>query len=88
MHNAPLSLRASPQLLLPLPPMAPCPAQVQAELVWLWRQHPLWPQRYSTVEALMADNQLTARALWACARQLVVQRQRELQRLHRPQTTT
>jgi hypothetical protein len=72
------------QQLLPLEPQPPSPAQVHAELVRQWRSRLRWQQRWASVEDLLARAE-TARALQACARQLLLQRQRE--GLRRQRTT-
>lgn len=65
------------QQLLPLEPQPPCPEEVQQELLRLWRRLPRWRQRYSSPQELLDANPDTAKALQACARQSLVQRQRE-----------
>lgn len=77
------------QQALPLDPPPPSPAAVQAELKRLWRARPLWQRRWPSLEALLGEP-WRAKALMACAQQLLVQRQREA--LHggrrlRPTTT-
>ena len=64
------------QQCLPLEAQPPSPAQVHAELVRQWRSRLRWQQRWRSVEELLAGAE-TARALQACARQLLLQRQRE-----------
>ncbi len=72
------------QQCLPLEPQPPSQAQVHAELVRQWRSRLRWQQRWRSVDELLAQVE-TARALQACARQLLLQRQREA--LRRPRTT-
>lgn len=70
---------------LPLQPHPPQPEEVQAELRRLWLANPRWRRKYASPTALLQANPATARALQACARQTLVQRQREW--LHGQPTT-
>jgi hypothetical protein len=75
------------QQFLPLEPQPPCPAQVQAQLVQMWRSKPRWRERWQSLDALLACPD-RARALQACVQRLLVQRQREWLRRKAPQPTT
>lgn len=73
------------QVSLPLEPPPPQPEEVQAELKRLWLQSPRLRRLYPSPTALLDANPATAKALQACARQSLVQRQREW--LRRQRTT-
>jgi hypothetical protein len=51
---------------LPLPEPPPCPGQLQAEQVRLWKERPYWRQHFASLDEALA-HPLTGRVLRVCS---------------------